>query len=434
MRVSWLLLGLSLAGCLHKPPPPGPTAADAFRAGVALMQEAGRAGIDYEAAHARFVEAEALGAGPRASFDAAFTAEKLGRIDEAILHYRRAADADPGYQAAVESLSALLLARGEAGEAISRLTALAAREPSARASLLWALVEARRHDEAIALGREMLRQRPDDDRVYLALSRSHAYRGEIEHARLLAEHALALRPSSPDILNDLGLLSLEADDSAGAVAHFQAALAVDPSEPSASANLGLIALGAGDFERAAHHLGVAAPLMAGDLELQRALAVALRGAGDPRGALAQYEALVARCPACEDACIDVADIQARSLRSPKRAAEILRAHLAKHPEISADDPLHARLASLEAASRPEPRKPDPKELLQEAQRVSSALRARLASKGSCIDPEAASTIEGILDQSDELIGSGDAELAGDVLLVLADAEAELASALAACAP
>jgi tetratricopeptide (TPR) repeat protein len=385
---AWVLL----SGCLpHRVSPPPVDARASFEAGVALLQRPGRDGVpDYEAAYLRFVEAEQAGAGPRASYDAGWVAERLGRAEDALRHYRRAADQAPDYEAAVRSLLPLLV-QPAPDEAVARARALAQRRPDLEQVLLDMLIEVGRHDEALTLARELLRERPDQAGVYEAMARMYAAAGQPALAALCAERALILQPGAAGALNELGVLALAQGEHAEAIARFRAALEASPGALAPNANLGLMALGSADFVRAEGLLGQASAADPDDLELQYAQALARHGTGDVRGARALLEQILEQDP------------------SHAQAAQML-----------------SRLEPRERSEAPAPKR---QELLAQAAQRLLGTRAELARHQACLLPETAERITLLLDQVAEVVASGDLDLAADLVALLDETAADLDSAV-----
>jgi tetratricopeptide (TPR) repeat protein len=385
-----------LAGCPRDRSPEGfvdPRAP--FEAGVALLQQERP---DYEAAYLKFVEAEAAGAGPRASYDAGWVAQRLGRDEDALRHYRQAADQAPGYEAAVSALLPLL-APVAPDEVVQRVQALVQREPELGPMLVEVLVEAGRHEDALAEARAQLRQRPDQRDIYEALARMYTLAGQPALAQLCADKALLLDPESVDALNELGLLALQQGDQAAAAERFRAALAVSPEAPAPNANLGWLALVAGDFARAEPLLGQAAAADPSDVQLQYAQALARRGTGDVEGALELLEQILQQDPAHTQAAQTLAELQAQRRVRPK-------------PAPSGKE----------------------KRLLLQAAEALERTRTALAGHQGCLLPETSERISLVLDQIAEVVVMDDLQLAEELVSMLEQTEAELGAAVTAQCP
>ncbi|MGE0454591.1 MAG: sulfatase-like hydrolase/transferase [Vicinamibacteria bacterium] len=155
-----------------------------------------------------------------------------------------------------------------------------------RNSRIERLHDARRYDEAIALCRENLRERPDMALAWMQLASLERARGDLRAALDAARRALALRPADTETGAILGLYLVEAGRAKEAVALLEAFAAQDPPDFDVLQTLGVALAGLGQrqaalasFERARQLDPTSASvqvnqgtvhLMAGDLRAARA--------------------------------------------------------------------------------------------------------------------------------------------------------------------
>jgi len=155
-----------------------------------------------------------------------------------------------------------------------------------RNSRIERLYDARRYDEAIALCRENLRERPDMALSWMQLASLERARGELPAALEAARRALALRPEDTETAAILGVYLVEAGRAKEAVALLEAFAALEPPDfdvlqthGAALARLGQRAAALASFERARQLDPTSASvqvnqgtvhLMAGDLRAARA--------------------------------------------------------------------------------------------------------------------------------------------------------------------
>lgn len=153
---------------------------------------------------------------------------------------------------------------------------------------------------------ERLADEPDNVPLLLLLARRHAEAGDRPLATLMLE-TIAARLETPGttipvdlrttahqarLLNDLGVLAWLDGRTDEASARWLQAVELDPQNENCHYNIGHLALKAGDYEFARTHLdAVAASLTERSDRL--ALASARRAGGDPGGAVAVYDALLA---------------------------------------------------------------------------------------------------------------------------------------------
>jgi tetratricopeptide (TPR) repeat protein len=219
MRTFALVLGLALTGC----PKGGKPKVDAealatnpaanFQQGLYLIQNPDKktGAVDYGSAYNFFAASENLGGGAKASFNAGWVAETLGRPADAEGHYRKAYEADPTYEAAMFSLARVLTLQGKGAEAVDIYKANAEKNPTnyeARNDVISALIAAQRYDEALAEAQDVLRHKPDDATVYRNLSALYYAQQNYSMSQLTAEKALQLNAGDPGVYNNMGVTYL----------------------------------------------------------------------------------------------------------------------------------------------------------------------------------------------------------------------------------
>jgi tetratricopeptide (TPR) repeat protein len=129
------------------------------------------------------------------------TAMRMKRYDEAVLLYRQAAQADPGWFNAQQNLTAAALESGNLSEALKAgETALALRPDSAEARYNFALALRRSNyvlDAAAQLER-LLAENPDDVRAHLTAGNLYAEQLRMkDRARAHYRKVLELNPRHP---------------------------------------------------------------------------------------------------------------------------------------------------------------------------------------------------------------------------------------------
>jgi Flp pilus assembly protein TadD len=196
------------------PPPPLPSASKSIAAGDAMS----RAG-DLDGALAEYVRA--LTVDPKsvdAYFRIAQTHETLGDLDIAAGAYRKVLALNPEHRRAIEGLGLIFLRQKKLADARTTLTFAVQKNAS-----LWAA-----HN---GLG------------VIADLS-GNSTLADGEYRK-----ALALKPDSPEVLNNFGYSRYLVGQLKEAQAYFQRALAIDPASGKAWSNLGLIYARQGDYVR-----------------------------------------------------------------------------------------------------------------------------------------------------------------------------------------
>ncbi len=129
-----------------------------------------------------------------------------GQLEQAMLHYRTAAELAPG-------------------------------DPDHLTALAYVMTELRRYEEAWPLLEEAVRLRPDDPDIHFQRGDFQLAVGELANARQCYLAALALRPDSAELLSNLGHVQGREGDAEAAIASFDRALQIDPGHFAAHSNL-----------------------------------------------------------------------------------------------------------------------------------------------------------------------------------------------------
>jgi len=132
-----------------------------------------------------------------------------GRLDEAILHYERAVEIEPGSAVAQFNLGKALGLKGKQEEAIAHYEMALRSDPnllSARMSLGNALVQQGKADLAAVHFQKVLELRPFDAGAHLNLGFCYFQMGRMQQAKSEYEKALQIAPGEPGIQNNLAWL------------------------------------------------------------------------------------------------------------------------------------------------------------------------------------------------------------------------------------
>jgi tetratricopeptide (TPR) repeat protein len=257
-------------------------------------------------------------------------ARQAGRLREALEHYRRAREREPGRYEIRVLIADTLRRLGESGAALTayeQAIALDPARPEAHSGKAILLRQAHDPDAAAAHLTEALSRVPPEERPELILSLAETRRrqGRLEEAAgMFAEFARA-RPSEPQGHAGLARTAEDRGDLEGALEHWGRALALQPDDEAmalrrdelrelrasiaalraaagaaasagAQAELGRLLLVAGDAGGAARAFRRALALGGERIEARRGLALALRDAGESAAAAAEFRAVLRSDP------------------------------------------------------------------------------------------------------------------------------------------
>lgn len=410
-----------------------------FQSGVTILQNTTRVGgVDYATAYDRFLKAEQLGAGKKASFNAGYVAEMLGRMEDAAAHYQRAVEADPSYEAAVYSYGRVLAALERHADAVTLFEAFSAARPDdldARNEYLLSLGRAGRYEEAERVAGEILLADPENVQTYRSLSSMYQAKGDFGMARLTADKAASLMETrDPGLLNNEGVAALLQGDEPGAIALFKEALALHPTNFEANLNLGFIALNSGDYALAMETLSKATQADPTSLDAKLGLAVAYRGMSDYDRADALYAEIIRADRTYDVAYFNAATLHEKYTRNYNKAIKYLEQYIDVHAgQLASDDPVYAameRVRSSRAAEEAraaelaerrrleEERRQRNAELLASMASAVSGYQAKFAANSACLDEGMKMEGEMILEQAQMVVEAQDADLAADIQMLL----------------
>jgi tetratricopeptide (TPR) repeat protein len=227
---------------------------------------------------------------------------ELGQEEEALEHFRRAAELDPKSTDSQKTLLSSQLERDDlegAERTLQELRALLPDDP-ALLRLRAELLTRRGEDEAaLAAYGEYLAKRPGDVGAHLQVARLCRKLGRVEpalqHYELASLTAVA-DPAVPLAIRERADLLVDADRGAEAVPLYQQLLRREPQNADLKAALGFALLQARQYAPAAAELQAALELDPARVEAYNHLASALYLNGDLPGALAALDRRAAHAP------------------------------------------------------------------------------------------------------------------------------------------
>jgi tetratricopeptide (TPR) repeat protein len=230
--------------------------------------------------------------------------DKHGRLDEAVVQYRRALEIRPGYADAHNNLGVSLEKFGKPDEAIAQYRAALAIQPGradARFNLGRVLLNQGKLDEAAAQYRIGLGIKPDNAEANNNLGNALLRLGKPEEAIIQYRRALEIAPDYAEALNNLGnALTLKGADEA-AIVQFQKSLEIRPGLAAAHYSLGNTFLKLGKLDEAITQYRKLLAITPANAEALNNLGTALDGKGEDAAATAQFQKALEIQPGYADA-------------------------------------------------------------------------------------------------------------------------------------
>ncbi len=439
-----LALSLSVSGCGGKKAI-ALTEAEAndpvanFMNGLSVLQTPDRDGVvDYATAYTRFQDAERLGAGPKASFNAGWIAEQLGRDEAALEHYKTAYEADSSYERGVFSYTRMLNEMGRAEDALAVHQASFEANPDsmdAHIAYIEALGKAGRTEDAHAEASRILLTDSANVDVYRTLSAMYQAKGDFGMAELLSQKAMSMMETQdPGVINNLAVADLVQGDEAAAIAKFKEALALTPGAFEPNINLGFIALNSGDYQLANDSFERATLADPSNLDAKLGLAVSKRGLGELEEADRLYAEIIKADPQYTLAYYNAATLHEKYTKNFNKAIKYLEAYItASGGDLPATDPVYAQMESVQAAKaaqaeierqerqrreEEEARQLRNEQLLSGMSGTITAYQTKFDANTGCLDEMVQMEGSMILEQAQMVVDAEDAAMAADIQMLL----------------
>jgi len=216
----------------------------------------------------------------------------LGKLDDAIAHYREALRIKPYYVRVHNNLGIALRDQGKLDEAITHYyTALKINPTYADAhnNLALALKDKGNLDEAISQYRKALQRNPSSAEVHNNLGIALRQRGDLDEAITHYEKALRLDPLLSDAHYNLAIALTRQGRLNLAIPHFFEALRLNPEDGQTHHSLGNALAQQGELDRAAEHLSRALEIRPDFAEAHSNLGLVLATKGNLHEAISHYE-------------------------------------------------------------------------------------------------------------------------------------------------
>jgi tetratricopeptide (TPR) repeat protein len=165
----------------------------------------------------------------------------MGRLDEAIAHFKKALEVRPDYVEAYNNLGNILLKNRQVNEAMEQFQKALEIQPDnamIHNSFGNALLQKGQVDEAIVHYQKALKIMPDSAYVCCGLGNALLQKGQVDEAMEQFQKAIRLQPDLAMAHYDLGNLLLQKGRVDDAIACYQKALKINPGYAEAHYNLG----------------------------------------------------------------------------------------------------------------------------------------------------------------------------------------------------
>jgi len=185
-----------------------------------------------------------------------YALQSEGKLDEAMVHYRKSLDIYPAYEHALYNAGAVLHLKGKLDDAISYYRKVLSVKPDytdAHYSLGAALKAQGKTDEAISHFNRTIKLRPDYTEAYNELGSISLSRGKFDEAVNYYRRAIGAKPDCAQAHYNLGNTFLSQGKFKEAAECFQQALRIKPDYAEAHCNLGAVLKQAGRFDEAIGH-------------------------------------------------------------------------------------------------------------------------------------------------------------------------------------
>ena len=261
--------------------------------------------------------------------------DKHGRLEGAVVQYRKALEIHPNYGDAHNNLGVSLDKLGKPDEAIAQYRAALAIQPGradARFNLGRVLLQQGKLEEAIAQYHIGLEIKPDNAEALNNLGNCLLRLGKLDEAITQYRKALEIAPDYAEALNNLGnALTLKGADEA-AIVQFQKSLEIRPGLAEAHYSLGNAFLKLGKLDEAIAQYRKVLAITPANAEALNNLGTALDGKGEDAAAIAQFQKALEIQPGYADARFNLGHLLLKNGKLDEAAAQFRKA-----VEINPDD-------------------------------------------------------------------------------------------------
>jgi len=302
-----------------------------------------------------------------AEYDLGVLAERQGKTQEAVSHYRDALSRRPTLRQAAENLGVIAQNSGDEKKAVEIYTDILTNYPEdagSRARLGEIYRRKGDNDKAMQLAKEALFRDPKTLQAYKTMMAVHYDNKQYSMARLIALRASRLEANDPEILYILGLINLAEKEPAKARVNFKASAEANKTFLPPRYQLAQMALAQEDYAGAEEHLRAILAANSKNAEAMVNLGVAYKGMGQFDKAMQAYEQAEKLNSALPAITLNKAIIVGLKGEPEKAIAEFKKYIDMKSPP--ADHPVFALIKEQEAVIQ---KREDDKKAAEEAKKM-----------------------------------------------------------------
>src|SRR5215467_1068445 len=316
-----------------------------------------------------------------ADYNLGVLAERQGKKEEAVDHYQTALRKKPSLKEASESLAVIAQNEGRIPEAVRAYESILEAYPDdagAHARLAEIYRMSGDHDRAMEMARLALMREPKSLTAQKVMMLSYLDRKQTSLAKLVAQKALKIDDSDPELYYTVGLIFLAEHEPGKAQQQFKKAGELRPDYLPAQVMLAKSALQQEDYPGAEQHLRRILQVSGKNAEAHLDLGVAYKGQGAYDKALQEYDIAEELNPQLAAIYLNRGIILHRQKDSPEKALENYKKYLlilGGAVALPADAPVFALMNEAEQLVQ---EKADGKRTEEETKRLELAQKAQQA--------------------------------------------------------